>query len=69
MKHRITIELSDEDCEALEQLAAYSPGVPAPDGFRSPLQRVLEYAACSLAAGVRRPGSWEAAAVAALFGE
>jgi hypothetical protein len=68
MKHQIKIELSDEDYDALERLAQNTYAVP-PDGFRPPVVRVLEYAACSLAAGVRRPGSWEATAVAALFGE
>jgi hypothetical protein len=68
MKHQITIELSDEDFEALERLAEYRSAISGSDGFRSPVQRVLEYAATSLAAGVRRPGSWEAAAVAAMFG-
>jgi hypothetical protein len=69
MKHRITIELYDDDCEELERLAEHSPRVPGPDGFRSPIQRVLEFAASRIAAGVRRSDSWEAAAVAALFGE
>lgn len=60
MKHQITIELSDRDYEALQKLAEYVPGFS--------VQSVIEYAARSLAEGIRRPGSWEASAVAALFG-
>lgn len=68
-KKQITIQIRDEDYEALEHLAEHAPwGVPGPDGVRAPVQRVLEYIAESIAAGVRRPGSWEATAVAALFG-
>lgn len=67
-KKQIMIEISDETQDALEMLAELGRGVPGPDGARTPAQRVLEYAAEAFAEGLRRPGSWEAAAVAALFG-
>jgi len=67
---QITIELIDGDYEALEKFALEKlEKYPIVNNTKPPVQRVLEYAAQSLAAGVRRPGSWEAAAVAALFGE
>jgi len=67
---KITIELSNADCSALRKLAAKKWGEPIVD--REPViqvQILVEYVAACFAEGVRRPGSWEAAAVAALFGE
>lgn len=67
MNHYL-IEISDEDRALLEGLATTSLAVlPLAEGS-DPVVEVLEYAARCIAAGVRRPGSWEAAAVAAMFG-
>lgn len=63
----ITIEISDEDCEALRKLFAAKWGEPL--GGLDPVRTLVEHVARSFAEGMRRPGSWEATAVAALFGE
>jgi hypothetical protein len=65
---KITIEIRDEDCEALRKLATAKWGEILNE-CRGPVRTVVEYAAACLAEGARRPGSWEAAAVVALFGE
>lgn len=70
MKHKYVIEISNEDREALEKIAKQLQldGVIVVTSRPKFVPRMLEYTAKLLAEGVRRPSSWEAAAVAAMFG-
>jgi hypothetical protein len=59
---KITISITDEHYKALELLAR-TPAVP-----EGTPEEVLEHLIGSMAAGVRRRGSWERGCVQQLFG-
>lgn len=78
MSRKIVLELDDETFGLLEALAFglhledpdlnESGYVKSRDDFGDGVRNLLNDAACSIAAGVRRPGSWERGFVDSLTG-